>query len=90
MAGWIYNGAVAKTPYGEAAKRLGVLMVSGLIVGESLFNVALAGMIVGTSNSAPLALVPADFALANPLAVAAFAATVVGLYLWTWRKARAA
>ena len=43
VAGWAYNRRVASRPDGEAAQRLAVLVVSGLIVGESLFNVALAG-----------------------------------------------
>ena len=36
---------------------MGVLMASGLIVGESLFNVALAGLIVATNKGEPLAVV---------------------------------
>ena len=38
-------------------------MASGLIVGESLWGVLNAGLIVGFSNDAPIALVPEDFAL---------------------------
>jgi hypothetical protein len=41
---------------GDTAKRLGVLVMSGFIVGESLFNVALAGLIVVSGKGEPLAI----------------------------------
>lgn len=40
-----------------AGQRLGVLLASGFIVGESLFGVLLAGLIVATGSGEPLALV---------------------------------
>ena len=86
VAGWIFNRRVAGRPDGEAAQRLGVLVVSGLIVGESLFNVALAGLIVTTNKGAPLALVPEDFAPAPLLAIIGYAAVVLGLYAWAGRR----
>jgi putative OPT family oligopeptide transporter len=64
------------------AERLGVLVASGMIVGESLFGVALAALIVGLSRDAPLALVPADFEWANPIGLVVFVALVAGLYAW--------
>jgi putative OPT family oligopeptide transporter len=85
-AGWLYDRRVAKRPDAEAAKRLGVLVVSGLIVGESLFNVALAGLIVATNSGAPLALVPEDFPPAPVLALLAYAGIMAGLYAWASRK----
>jgi hypothetical protein len=39
----------------EAAKRMGVLAATGLIVGESLFGVAFAGIVAGSGSDAPLA-----------------------------------
>ena len=47
----------------ERAERLGTLVASGLIVGESLWGVINAGLIVGLSKDAPIALVGEDFAL---------------------------
>ena len=38
IAGKLYDNWVSKTSYAETAKRLGVLLASGLIVGESLFG----------------------------------------------------
>jgi putative OPT family oligopeptide transporter len=86
VAGWLYDRRVASRPDGEAAKRLGVLVVSGLIVGESLFNVALAGLIVTTNSGAPLALVPEGFAPAPLLALVAYLGVMAALYAWAGRQ----
>ncbi len=86
VAGWIYDRRVGRRPDGEAARRLGVLAVSGLIVGESLFNVALSGLIVATNSGAPLALVPADFAPAPVLAILGYLAVMALLYGWAGRR----
>jgi putative OPT family oligopeptide transporter len=65
VAGWAYNRWVATRPSGEVARRLGVLIASGLIVGESLFGVLLAGIIVATGNASPFGLVGDSFATAG-------------------------
>jgi len=70
----------------QRAERLGTLIASGMIVGESLFGVLLAGLIVATSKDAPLALVSADFAWANPIAIVLFVALVAALYGWMIRR----
>jgi putative OPT family oligopeptide transporter len=72
----------------EHARRLGVLVASGMIVGESLFGVLLAGLIVAFATDAPLALVSADFAPANWAGLAAFALLIVVLYGWMIRRSR--
>jgi uncharacterized oligopeptide transporter (OPT) family protein len=70
----------------DRSQRLGVLVASGLIVGESLFGVLNAGLIVAFSNEAPLALVPADFGLANIIGLVSFTALVIYLYWWMLRR----
>ena len=45
VIGWLYNRSVR----GEHAERLGVLVASGMIVGESLFGVINAGLFHGLS-----------------------------------------
>ena len=67
---------------GKAARRRGTLFASGLIVGESIVGVALAGLIAISVSSggseSPLALVGADFAdTAEMLGLAVFALVVV-------------
>jgi putative OPT family oligopeptide transporter len=90
FSGWAFNRMAARRPDPEATERLGVLLVSGYIVGDSLLNVAYAGLIAATGESSPIAVVPESFAPATPLAVVAYAATVIGLYAWTARSARSA
>jgi hypothetical protein len=63
-----------------------VLVASGMIVGESLFGVLNAGLIVALSNNAPIALVPEDFAAAPFLGPVLFVAAVVWLYRWMLRR----
>lgn len=86
VAGWLYNRWAATSAHGDRARQLGVLVASGLIVGESLFGVLLAGLIVSTGKAEPLALVGEGFApAAVAIGAAAFAVVVGGLYWWTSR-----
>ena len=68
------------------ADRLGTLVASGLIVGESLFGVLNAALIVSFNSDAPLALVPEDFAPARILALLGFVGSVAWLYWWLVQK----
>jgi putative OPT family oligopeptide transporter len=85
--GHFYDRWTKRTKSPNYAKRLGVLVASGMIVGESLFGVVLAGLIVTFSTEAPLGLVPADFAPAPYVGWAAFAALILLLYGWMMRRA---
>ncbi|UAK23946.1 OPT family oligopeptide transporter [Sphingomonas nostoxanthinifaciens] len=70
----------------EAAQRTGVLLASGFIVGDGLFGVALAGLIVATGSGAPLALVGTSFATPGiVIGLALFAGLLAVLYRWTAR-----
>ncbi|HKR10300.1 MAG TPA: oligopeptide transporter, OPT family [Gemmatimonadaceae bacterium] len=89
LAHW-YDGKVRNTPNPERAERLGTLVASGLIVGESIWGVINAGLIVGFSKDAPIALVPEDFKAAPWLGVIGFVGVIVWLYGWMLRKARSA
>ncbi len=82
VVGHWYNKKAAASPAPERAERLGTLVASGMIVGESLFGVVMAGLIVAFSNDAPLALVPETFGPANLLGVVGFVGLVVWLYRW--------
>jgi uncharacterized oligopeptide transporter (OPT) family protein len=86
VLGHWYNGRAKRAANPARAERLGVLVASGMIVGESLFGVVLAGLIVALSSDAPLAVVAADWAGANVFAVGAFVLLVGGLYAWALRK----
>ena len=77
-----YDNRARTMPNPERAVRLGTLVASGLIVGESLWGVLNAGLIVGLSNEAPIAIVPGDFTLAPWLGVLGFVGVIVWLYSW--------
>lgn len=69
----------------EAAKRMGVLAATGLIVGESLFGVAFAGIVAGSGSDAPLAVVGEGFA---PIAEYGGAILFVGILWWVYNRTR--
>jgi putative OPT family oligopeptide transporter len=84
-----YEGRAKQSPDPERAIRLGTLVASGLIVGESLWGVINAGLIVGFTNDAPIGFFPADFAPAPWLGVAGFVGMIVWLYGWMLKRSRA-
>jgi len=87
VAGWLFERAAERKRDPEATKQLGVLMASGLIVGESLLGVILAAVVVFSGNGAPLALVGESFATTGQvLGFVAFAGVGVALYRWLLRR----
>lgn len=83
VCGWIYEKGVSRTRFAEVAKRMGVLMASGLIVGESLFGVFNAGVIGATENEAPFAIFNLGEAWPDmTIGLIAFAVITVVLYQW--------
>lgn len=60
--GYVYNKWADKQANPQRSKRMGVLMATGLIVGESLFGVINAGIIAATANGDALAVVGESFA----------------------------
>ncbi|AXA72462.1 OPT family oligopeptide transporter [Achromobacter insolitus] len=87
---WLLEGALrrraaaAGKPYeqfAESANRRGVLIASGLIVGESLVGVLMAGIIGASGSEAPLAIAGEGFAqTASFLGLAVF--VVVAILFW--------
>lgn len=83
FAGWMFERSVARHTWGESAKRLAVLVMSGFIVGESLFNVALAGLIVISGTGEPLAITHSiSEETGMVIALVLGSAIVVALYRW--------
>ena len=86
LLGWLIQRAIRR--YGErngkdwvaAAQERGLLLASGMIVGESLMGLALAAVIGFSGSDAPLALVGHGFAPAMWLGLVAFAALFAFFY----------
>jgi putative OPT family oligopeptide transporter len=85
-----YTRRALKTPNPDRAERLGTLVASGLIVGESLWGVLNAGLIVGLSKDAPIGLVPEEFAPGPWLGVLCFVGIIILLYGWMLKRATTA
>jgi putative OPT family oligopeptide transporter len=85
-----YDKRIRRTPNPERADRLGTLVASGLIVGESLWGVINAGLIVGLSNDAPIALVPESFLPGPWLGLIGFIGVIVWLYWWMLKRSKQA
>jgi putative OPT family oligopeptide transporter len=89
IAGWFFERSADRKTRLEAAKQLGVLLASGLIVGEGIIGVVISAIIVFSGKDAPLALVGPGFALAGKIVGGlAFAAIALTLYRWILRMAQ--
>ncbi|WP_114394246.1 OPT family oligopeptide transporter [Oleisolibacter albus] len=67
----------------EGPRRRGTLLASGLIVGEGLFGIVLAALIVATGEQEPLGLLPASFGpVAEALGAALFLLACLRIYRW--------
>ena len=89
IAGSIYDKRAERTAKPESAKQLGVLLASGMIVGEGLIGVVIAAIVAFSGMDAPLALVGPDFANAAVwLGGVAFVLVMLVLYRWIEGAAR--
>ena len=84
IVGHLYDRAAERRPDAEGAKRLGVLTATGMIVGESLWNVVFAGIVYESGSDAPLALVD-GFATPALVGGTLLFAAVAG---WLYRRTR--
>jgi putative OPT family oligopeptide transporter len=83
VVGWWFNTRADRAAKPEATKQLGVLLSSGLIVGESLLGVVFAAVVAFSGSEAPIALVGESFATPSIwIGAVVFVATVVVLYRW--------
>ncbi|MCV7288212.1 oligopeptide transporter, OPT family [Mycolicibacterium wolinskyi] len=86
LLGYFYNRWADRTGGNvERKKRLGVLLATGMIVGESLYGVIFAGFVAGTGSDEPFAIFTGnDGTLAEVIGIAGFAAVL----LWLYTRAR--
>ncbi|MGH8116860.1 MAG: OPT family oligopeptide transporter, partial [Rhodanobacteraceae bacterium] len=90
LVGAWFDHHAERRPNTEATKQLGVLLASGLIVGESLLAVVFAGIVGLSGIQRPIAVVGDGFAKpAIAIGGVVFAITVILLYRWIIRMGRA-
>jgi putative OPT family oligopeptide transporter len=83
VVGWVYDRRADRSANPAGTRQLGVLLASGMIVGESLVGVLLAAVVVFSGKAAPLALVGDAFAgTALWVGGIAFALSIIALYRW--------
>ena len=83
VAGWIFDRRADRTARPDATKQLGVLLASGLIVGESVILVVITAIAAFSAKTAPLRLVGPSFEnIGIILGGVAFAVVGFGMYRW--------
>ena len=87
VAGWIFERHADTRARAEATKQLGVLLASGMIVGEGLVGVLVAALVAFSGQDFPLALVGDSFAANGAvwLGGGVFAGVIYLLYRWVGR-----
>lgn len=89
LLGLLHNRWAAGRRDPERARRMGTLLATGLIVGESLFGVLFAGVVAATGSDAPLAIMPdGSESPAKLVGIALFALVALGLYRWVRAQSR--
>ena len=89
LVGWYFDKRAERGSAPEATKQLGVLLASGMIVGESIIGVLIAAIVVFSGKGAPLALVGPGFETAAIwIGGFAFIAVNIALYRWVARLGR--
>ena len=84
VIGFFYDRWSAKRKDPERARRMGTLLATGLIVGESLFGVIYAGIVGATGSEEPLAVLGDSFATpATIIGALFFFGSIFALYRWT-------
>ena len=87
ILGTFYDKWAAKQSHPEFAKRMGTLLATGLIVGESLFGVINAGIIAAAGGESPLEIFEGG-ASATVVGVILFIIALTFIYRWTKRTVK--
>src|SRR6266699_3671834 len=83
IVGWFFDQRANRNPKPEATKQLGVLLASGLIVGESVILVVISAIVAFSGVAAPLALVGPGFETAG-IIIGGIAFIVIAFVLYRW------
>ena len=95
VLGWFYNRWAMTSRSPAFAERMGVLMATGLIVGESLMGVVYAFAVAGaekagSKDSANVLALVEPYSSVMIVSLVVFAAAIAGLYVWTKGRASVA
>jgi putative OPT family oligopeptide transporter len=87
IAGWYYDRRADRRANPAGIKQLGVLLASGMLVGEGLIGVLIAALVAFSGKDFPLSLVSDSFASngAEIIGTVVFVLTLGGMYRWAAR-----
>src|SRR6476660_3951335 len=90
--GWFYNRWAMQSKSPAFAERMGVLMATGLIVGESIMGVVYAFGVAGAEkagspDSANVLALVQPYSAVMIVSLIVFSAAIAGLYFWTKSRA---
>jgi len=83
VVGWVFDRRADRTARPEATKQLGVLLASGMIVGEGILGVVISAIVVFSGSGAPLAVVGPNFETAG-IIIGGIAFAVIAFILYRW------
>jgi putative OPT family oligopeptide transporter len=83
IVGWYFDKRAERGANPEGTKQLGVLLASGMIVGESIIGVVIAAIVVFSGKNTPLALVGDDFGTAA-IWIGGIAFVLVNALFYRW------
>ncbi|HEY3785964.1 MAG TPA: oligopeptide transporter, OPT family [Steroidobacteraceae bacterium] len=88
FAGWYFDRRADRRSNPTSIKQLGVLLASGMIVGEGLIGVLIAGLVAFSGKDFPLSLVGDDFAGSGAVVLGSvsFALIILLMYRWVARQ----
>src|SRR4051794_28062405 len=92
VLGWFYNRWAVQSRSPAFAERMGVLMATGLIVGESIMGVVYAGAVAGAEkagspDSANVLALVQPYSAVMIVSLIVFSAAIAALYFWTKSRA---
>lgn len=92
VLGWFYNRWAMQSKSPAFAERMGVLMATGLIVGESLMGVVYAAAVAGaekagSADSANVLALIEPYSSVMVVSLVVFSAAIAALYFWTRGRA---
>jgi putative OPT family oligopeptide transporter len=84
VAGWYFDRRADRRANPASIKQLGVLLASGLIVGEGLIGVLIAALVAFSGKDFPLSLVSDQFADNGAVIVGTIAFSLICIVMYRW------